>query len=133
MKVTHAGCLCGQVRVVAEGDPRRVGLCHCRDCCKHHGAVFHASAVFLVAAVIVTGRVRVYNGRHFCPRCGSSVYSRSGDEIDLMLGAMDDPQAFEPTYELWVQRRAHWLPPFPGVRPYWRDGPLHPVGDGGSP
>ena len=34
------GCLCGDVRFVAEGRPYRVGLCHCLDCRKHHGAPF---------------------------------------------------------------------------------------------
>src|SRR5688572_17043216 len=32
------GCLCGNVRIVASGLPYRVGLCHCLDCRKHHGA-----------------------------------------------------------------------------------------------
>ena len=40
------GCLCGNVRIVASGLPCRVGLCRCLDCRKHHGALFHASAVF---------------------------------------------------------------------------------------
>ena len=40
------GCLCGSVRIVASGRPYRVGVCHCLDCRKHHGALFHASAIF---------------------------------------------------------------------------------------
>ncbi|RKH24500.1 hypothetical protein D7Y13_26210 [Corallococcus praedator] len=40
------GCLCGSVRIVASGRPCRVGVCHCLDCRKHHGALFHASAIF---------------------------------------------------------------------------------------
>ena len=40
------GGLCGNVRIVATGQPYRVGLCHCLDCRKHHGALFHASAIF---------------------------------------------------------------------------------------
>ena len=47
------GCLCGAVRLVATGRPYRVGLCHCLDCRKHHGALFHASAVFPEAAVTI--------------------------------------------------------------------------------
>jgi hypothetical protein len=31
---------------VASGLPYRVGLCHCLDCRKHHGALFSASAMF---------------------------------------------------------------------------------------
>ncbi|RKI33259.1 hypothetical protein D7Y27_35050 [Corallococcus sp. AB004] len=38
------GCLCGSLRIVASGRPCRVGVCHCLDCRKHHGALFHACA-----------------------------------------------------------------------------------------
>jgi len=47
------GCLCGKARIVASGLPYRVGLCHCLDCRKHHGAPFHASAVFPQDAVAI--------------------------------------------------------------------------------
>ena len=47
------GCLCGSVRIVASGRPYRVGVCHCLDCRKHHGALFHASAIFPQDAVTV--------------------------------------------------------------------------------
>lgn len=115
------GCLCGRVRFTASGESDRVGLCHCLDCRKHHGALFHASAIFPEAAVSVEGETRAYQGRHFCPDCGSSVFSRSGDEIELNLGALDQPDRFKPTYELWILRRESWLPPFPLARCYERD------------
>jgi hypothetical protein len=83
----------------------RVGLCHCLDCHKHHGALFYAAAMFEAAAVTVTGETAQYEGRHFCPRCGSSVFARTGDEIELHLGALDTPDAFTPEYELWCVRR----------------------------
>lgn len=28
----EGGCYCGQVRYVAEGEPRLKGQCHCREC-----------------------------------------------------------------------------------------------------
>lgn len=119
---THTGsCLCGDVRLVASGEPYRVGICHCFDCRKHHGALFHASAIFPEAAVTVTGETRDYAGRHFCPRCGSSVFSRSGDEIEVNLGSLDAIDQFVPSYELWTIRREAWLPPFPLARRYERD------------
>jgi len=49
------GCLCGQLRIVAIGQPYRVGICHCLDCRKHHGALVHASAGFPHEAVTVPG------------------------------------------------------------------------------
>lgn len=115
------GCLCGEVRIEASGRPYRVGVCHCLDCRKHHGALFAASAIFPEAAVTITGETHDYAGRHFCPRCGSSVFGRSGDEVEVNLGALDAPDQFQPTYELWTLRRESWLPAFPLVRHYVRD------------
>ena len=115
------GCLCGEVRFVATGRPYRVGLCHCLDCRKHHGALFHASAIFPQDAVTVTGEPRGYTGRFFCPRCGSPVFGRSGDEVEVNLGALDAPDQFMPTNESWTIRREAWLPPFPRKHRYERD------------
>ncbi|AZZ92457.1 GFA family protein [Hahella sp. KA22] len=121
MQQFTGGCLCGAVRLTATGRPYRVGVCHCLDCRKHHGALFHASAIFPQDAVTVTGEVGDYAGRCFCPRCGSSVFSRTGDEIEVNLGTLDAPDQLTPTYELWMCRRESWLPPFPSVRHYERD------------
>jgi hypothetical protein len=115
------GCLCGQVRITARGAPHRVGLCHCLDCRKHHGALFHASAIFPEDSVTITGETRDYAGRFFCPECGSSVFGRSGAEVEVSLGAFDAPDRFRPTYELWTVRREAWLPPFPLAKHYERD------------
>jgi len=121
MERVTGGCLCGNVRIVASGRPYRVGICHCLDCRKHHGSPFHSSAIFPEDAVTIEGETHHYEERHFCPRCGSSVFSRSGDEIELGLGSLDAPNQFRPTYELWTIRRESWLPPFPGMKRYERN------------
>jgi len=115
------GCLCGDVRIVATGEPYRVGLCHCLDCRKHHGALFFAAAIFPEDAVTITGETRDWAGRHFCPHCGSSVFARFGDEVEVHLGALDAPGQLTPSYENWTVRREPWLPPFPLARHYPRD------------
>jgi len=115
------GCLCGKVSIVATGSPYRVGLCHCLDCRKHHGALFYASAVFPQDAVAIEGITHDYAGRHFCPYCGSSLFARSGNEIEVHLGALDAPDQLLPTYESWCARRESWLPAFPGVNRHERD------------
>jgi len=117
------GCLCGEVRFVAIGQPYRVGICHCLDCRKHHGSVFHTSAIFADGAVQIEGDPQEYRGRFFCSTCGSSVFDRSGDEIEISLGSLDDTDQFRPTYELWMQRRETWLPDFPLFRRYKGDRP----------
>lgn len=115
------GCLCGDVRLTATGSPNRSGLCHCLDCRKHHGALFQAYAVFPAEAVTIKGRTQDWSGRNFCPRCGSSVFARSEDEVEVYLGVLDAPDQLVPAYELWTVRREHWLPPFPHTRRYERD------------
>lgn len=123
MTTTTGGCLCGNVRFEARGQPYRVGICHCLDCRKHHGALFHASAIFPLDAVSVRGETKVYAGRHFCSQCGSSVFGRSDDEMELSLGSMDAPDQFTPTYELWMTRRESWLPDFPTLHQYQGNRP----------
>lgn len=115
------GCLCGNVRLEASGTPYRVGICHCMDCRKHHGALFHASAIFPAEAVTITGNTQNYNGRHFCPQCGSSIFGMSGDEIEVNLGSLDNPDQFIPSYELWTIRREAWLPIFSNMKHYDRN------------
>ncbi|MBC7280378.1 GFA family protein [Hoeflea sp.] len=121
MDTITGGCRCGRLRVAAAGAPCRVGICHCLDCRKHHGALFHASAIFPEAAITVTGAACDLDGRFFCPACGSPVFGRSGDEVEVNLGALDATDRFTPTYELWTIRRESWLPPFPGMRQYARN------------
>jgi hypothetical protein len=115
------GCLCGRVRLAASGRPDRIGICHCLDCRRHHGVLFYAAAIFPKGAVQITGETGEYAGRNFCPRCGSSVFARSGEEIEFHLGAMDITDQLTPSYECWTIRRESWLPPFPVDRRYERD------------
>lgn len=121
METIAGGCLCGAVRIRASGPPNRVGLCHCLDCRKHHGALFGASAIFPEGTVSVDGETGSYRGRHFCPRCGSPVFAQTGAEVEVHLGTLDMPGRLMPTYELWTIRRESWLPPFPAMDQWDRD------------
>ena len=115
------GCLCRAVRLTARGMPNRVGICHCLDCRKHLGAVFLTFAVFADQAVEIFGCTSEYQNRNFCPACGSSLFGRNGDEIEIYVGCLDSPNEIKPTYESWVIRREAWLPHFDGARRYQRD------------
>ncbi len=117
----QGGCGCGKVRFVASGQPVRVGLCHCIDCRKHHGALFYTAAIFPENSVQIEGETRGYAGRFFCPSCGSPVFARTGDEIEIHLGALDQPNQLTPTYECWVRHREEWLPEFPCLDQYEKD------------
>ena len=113
------GCLCGAVRLVASGATLS------------GGAASTAASItapcsapprwFPQDAVTIDGETRDYAGRHFRPRCGSSVFARTADEIEVHLGALDAPDQLTPTYEGWIVRRESWLPRFPLARRYERD------------
>jgi hypothetical protein len=77
--------------------------------------------VFPQDAVTIEGETRDYAGRFFCPRCGSSVFARSGDEIEVYLGSLDASDQLTPTYESWIVRHESWLPRFPLTRLYDHD------------
>jgi hypothetical protein len=121
MDKVEGGCLCGKLRFVASGKPYRVGICHCMDCRKHHGSLFHASAIYPAKAVAIEGEARSYGNRLFCPGCGSPVFFDGGEVIGVNLGSLDRPDQFVPSYELWTIRREAWLPPFPDMTLHDRD------------
>jgi hypothetical protein len=116
------GCLCGAVRYEAQGAPKRVFLCHCRDCQRAGGSAFHLGVVFARADFkLVRGRVTSFVStadsgrkiaRNFCPTCGSGVYNepqRIPDAVVLKAGTLDDPKAVAPSQELFAEARAEWL------------------------
>jgi hypothetical protein len=50
--------------------------------------------------------------RHFCPRCGSMVYTEPLDRPDYWavgLAALDDPGALQPDMHIWVSSKPAWL------------------------
>lgn len=122
MRERSGGCNCGRVRFAARGEPVRVGLCHCQTCRRETGAPFNAFAVWPAAAVTVTGETRGWldstDDRHFCPVCGSPLFSiaEGSGEIEIRLGTLDEaPSDLVPAYELWLPRREPWLTPVAGA------------------
>lgn len=113
-------CSCDAVHVVAQGPPDRVGVCHCKDCQLHHGALFYAAAIYPKAAVVVSGETICHAGRHSCAKCGSSVFAQSGAEVEVHLGIIDDATTLVPSYECWTRNRAAWLKPIAGAAQYER-------------
>ncbi|MEO7027228.1 MAG: GFA family protein, partial [Caulobacteraceae bacterium] len=66
--------------------------------------------------------------RYFCRGCGSPVLScdETGDEVEIFLGALDQPNRLAPTYEAFIPRRETWLGGTPGLMRHYegnRTGP----------
>lgn len=109
------GCLCGAVRYSVRGDPVHVGRCHCTDCRRESGSAFTVYAQWPVERFEMSGEIVSYNGRGFCPRCGSRLLDppEAGDSlIEVRIGTLDDaPFDLRPEAEVWVKRREPWIPP----------------------
>ena len=63
----------------------------------------------------MSGEISSYDGRGFCPRCGSRLLDTSspGDAlIEIRIGSLDEaPFELKPESEIWVKRRESWIPP----------------------
>jgi hypothetical protein len=74
-----------------------------------------------VEAFELSGEISSYDGRGFCPRCGSRLLDLTavdrGDRlIEIRIGSLDEaPFELKPEHELWVKRRESWIPPVEGA------------------
>lgn len=121
MTTRHASCSCGQLSLVAEGEPIRVSMCHCLACQRRTGSVFGAQARFERDRINVVGRSSAYvrvgdAGRrctfHFCPDCGATVHYRIDDLPDVVgvpVGAFADPRFPAPKVSVYEARRHAWV------------------------
>jgi hypothetical protein len=126
----EGGCLCGEVRYLAEGEPLNQRICHCRLCQRAIGAAFNARLLFRDADARVSGPVGRFHSspeleRGFCRNCGTTVFSarRGAGLIGLTAGSLDDPGLFRPDMHFWTASRQPWLrfddglPQHPGPPP----------------
>jgi hypothetical protein len=57
-RIRTGGCACGQLTFRTQGEPKRVGLCHCMTCRKISGAPFNAYVIFAIDQVAISGDFR---------------------------------------------------------------------------
>ena len=115
--VRHGGCACGAVRYEVRGAPYKVGICHCTSCRKETGSAFLYYADWLAGCFSYTGEIATYEGRSFCPKCGSRLFHLQDDGgAEICVGSLDDaPTNLPPTREGWIKRREPWLVPVSGT------------------
>jgi hypothetical protein len=130
-RTVAGGCHCGRVRFTATGDPLNVRICHCGSCRKASGGLMYGRAVYRAEALERRGKTVTYPSssrllRHFCPQCGSMVYSQPLDRPDCWsvgLAALDDPDALPPDMHIWVSAKPAWLKLDDGLPQYPERGP----------
>ena len=104
-------CLCGAVRFTVHGEPEHVGRCHCADCRKESGSTYTIYGQWPRDRCDLVGEVATYDGRSFCPGCGSRLGCFDDDDVvEIRLGSLDAaPFELRPEAEIWVKRREPWL------------------------
>ena len=115
-----ASCHCGQLRLIASGEPERVGICNCRACQRRTGSAVPTNAYYLRINVQIDGQTKRFervadSGRkvccHFCPDCGSTVYWE-GDIYPtiygIAVGAFADSSFPAPTFSIFEELMQPW-------------------------
>ena len=122
-----ASCSCGQLKVLATGEPIRVSICHCLACQRRTGSVFGVQARFTARSVEVQGAstefVRVGDSGtkltyHFCPACGATVYytlDSDASVVAIPVGAFADPSFPAPVRSVYEERMHSWVSAPPNV------------------
>ena len=121
MVTRSAACSCGQLSLVAEGEPVRVSVCHCLACQRRTGSAFGFQARFARDRVRTSGSSREYvrisdegDSRtfSFCPQCGATVYYVAGSAPDVVavpVGAFADQAFPRPRFSVWEARKHPWV------------------------
>lgn len=121
MTTREASCSCGQLRVVAEGDPIRVSVCHCLACQKRSGSAFAVQARFADEQLRIEGQWKDYTRISdegdprtfsFCPACGGTVFYRLSifpGMTAVAVGAFADPTFPRPIRAIYEDRQHPWL------------------------
>jgi hypothetical protein len=116
-----ARCSCGQLHIIARGEPIRVSVCHCLACQQRTGSAFGYQARFHRNHIEFHGESREYirsadSGNrvfsYFCPQCGSTVHyhlENAPDIVAIAAGAFADPNFVAPRFSVYESRRHHWL------------------------
>jgi hypothetical protein len=121
MTTRTASCRCGQLSLIASGEPSRLSVCHCLNCKKRSGSAFATQARWPAAQVDIAGASKTFSKAgdsgaeahfHFCPECGSDLYylaDEMPDVIAVPLGAFDDPFFGTPAYSVYEGRKLGWV------------------------
>jgi hypothetical protein len=97
------GCQCGAVRFRV-GGLGRASICHCRMCQKQFGS-FYGPFVTGIDVVWTRGEPKRFASsnagkRGFCADCGTPLTFEMDGEVELAIGAFDDPNVAAPVLQV---------------------------------
>ena len=111
------GCQCGALRYRATAMLDNSHLCHCRMCQKAAGNIFAALVAAPDDALTWTrGKPSIWKSselveRGFCANCGTPLFFHhvENGRTNLMIGTLDDPDAFPPHENSCTESRVDWF------------------------
>lgn len=120
VRVRHAACRCGQLRIACAGEPVRVSVCHCRNCKARSGSAFAAQVRFPAENVQTEGAATMWQQAgdsgmvtdfFFCGTCGATLWFRNGPQRDyaVPLGNFEPGHGFEPQFSVYDERQEPWV------------------------
>jgi hypothetical protein len=113
-------CHCGEVSYTAAEPPLLMVQCHCTACQRTSGGGHLSIARFKRDSVAISGETKTHvvtadSGntvtRHFCPTCGSRLFSETTGRpgiIGVMAGSLDDHTWFEPEMVIFKRSQPVW-------------------------
>jgi hypothetical protein len=114
-------CLCGHVVYEYVGSIGAANYCHCEDCRRCTGSAFSIGVrLDCTAFHITSGDLNSFTKRgesgneltrHFCPKCGSPIYTSSPkhpQHVYVKAGTLDDPTIVKPIRQNWVSSAVAW-------------------------
>ncbi|MFK7965239.1 MAG: GFA family protein [Burkholderiaceae bacterium] len=121
MSKIEGGCLCGSVRYECAAEPLMTAVCHCTHCQKQTGTSFSILVAVPQADLNISGTTRAFQDtgdsgnpveRHFCPDCGSPIYSRVTalpDRLFIKAGTLDDTSWLKPVAHIYCDSAQSWV------------------------
>ena len=116
-RIEEGGCLCGAVRYRITSAPTALVVCHCRSCRRAAGAPSLAWAIFRATDfAFIRGEPAKFTSspgveRGFCADCGTTLTYADADRpevADVTTATFDNPDAFAPTKEIWLEEKIAW-------------------------
>ncbi len=112
----RGGCLCGKVTYQVRGPMRPIVACHCTECRRFTGGLWHATAAWRDDLEIrdggtlkwywTSGRLR----RGFCGDCGAGLFADPNDRdfVSITAGSLEQPTGLTLVQHIFTDEAADY-------------------------